>query len=201
MPISYDLMPVSSERSATAGSFFACPSPSALAAAAGWPLRAPLTGAPFAAAAGAGPDGIICACAADMPIATVAAAAMAIMRPAIPGPIIACVWRNIVRSLEKTARPQVAGLQLPGLPTLESQAERMTNATSWQIGGGISLPTGDLFHSHRLCQIAWLIDVRAHEYGRMVGDELDRHGVEQRVGEGVRLGHPDVGGEAATGLR
>src|SRR6476646_1494219 len=37
-----------------------------------------------------------------------------------------------------------------------------------------------LFHRHRLRQVARLVDVRAHDDGGVIGDELHRHGVDER---------------------
>src|SRR5688572_31733041 len=49
-------------------------------------------------------------------------------------------------------------------------------------GAGSSAPF-PLFDGDRLGEIARLVDVRAHDDRRMVGEELHRHGINQRIGE------------------
>ena len=49
-----------------------------------------------------------------------------------------------------------------------------------------------LFNCYRFGQIAWLVDVSAHLYSGMVGDELDGHSVDDRIGEIVRIRHSDM---------
>ena len=56
-----------------------------------------------------------------------------------------------------------------------------------------------LFHSNRLGEVARLVDVGAHEHRRVVGDELHRDRIEQRVDEGVHLGHRDMRFQSTTG--
>ena len=47
------------------------------------------------------------------------------------------------------------------------------------------------FHRHRFGQIARLIDIRSDEHGGMIGQQLDRHRIEQRANERMRLRHAD----------
>lgn len=54
--------------------------------------------------------------------------------------------------------------------------------------GAFYYPLTTLFDSHRLRQIAGLVDVGAFEHRGVVGEELDRDGVEDRRDEGVDAG-------------
>ena len=46
-----------------------------------------------------------------------------------------------------------------------------------------------LFHRHRFCQIARLIDVCPHENGCMIGNQLHGKRIDERVGKGMHFGH------------
>src|SRR5579864_2413320 len=48
-----------------------------------------------------------------------------------------------------------------------------------------------LFNGDRFGEIAWLVYVRAFRHSGVVGEELDRNGIEQRRDEWIGLGHLD----------
>ena len=47
----------------------------------------------------------------------------------------------------------------------------------------------NLFHSHRLGQVAWLVNVGAFQHGHVVRQQLQRNGVEDRLQDVVDVWH------------
>ena len=72
------------------------------------------------------------------------------------------------------------------------------NQPNRQFQGPLPGPLPPLFYGHRFRQIARLIDIRTHQYRRLVGDELSRHSIKQWRHKVTKPWHLDVRSDLAT---
>src|SRR5262245_47388611 len=127
--------------------------------------------------------------------------AAALSSPALPA-ATAPVLRAQINPNTATTGTGVSKRQPRAIMTFPSptRAPPSSNLKSKaRLEANLQLPPIRLFHSHRLGEIARLIDICTHECGGMVGEELHGYSIDQGWDRGVRLGHGDVRLELAAG--